>query len=87
MRILHILYESEGDSFGIGGVGIRAYEIYRRLKDRNEITLLCKKYPGAKDGVREGLRHVFAGTESSSLTKTLLSYAFEAARYVRRKGH
>ena len=86
MKILHLLYESEGDSFGIGGVGMRAYEIYRRLKDRNEITLLCKKYPGAKDCERNGLRHVFAGTESTSLTRTLLSYAYEAARFVSKKG-
>jgi glycosyltransferase involved in cell wall biosynthesis len=86
MRILHLLYESRGDYFGIGGVGTRAYEIYRRLRDRHDITLLCKKYPGARDGEQEGVKHLFAGTESRSLTKTLLAYAFHAARYVRRHG-
>ncbi len=29
MKILHLLYESKGDLFGIGGVGIRAYQIYK----------------------------------------------------------
>jgi glycosyltransferase involved in cell wall biosynthesis len=86
MKILHVLYESEGDYFGIGGVGIRAYEIYRYLKDRHDITLLCKKYPGAKDGMIRGLKHVYVGTESRSLTKTLLSYAFESVRYVIKEG-
>ena len=84
MKILHLLYESKGDYFGIGGVGMRAYEIYRRLKDRHKVTLLCKKYPGAVNGEREGLRHIFAGQESKSLTKTLLAYACYASKYVRK---
>ena len=87
MKILHLLYESKGDSFGIGGVGIRAYEIYRRIQERHDVTLLCKKYPGARDGKVEGLRHIFVGTESRSLTKTLLSYAYCASQFVRRNGH
>ena len=86
MKILHILYESRGDYFGIGGVGIRAYEIYKHLKDRHDITLLCKKYIGAKDGEIEGLRHIFVGTESKSLMKTLLSYAYHSALFVRKFG-
>jgi glycosyltransferase involved in cell wall biosynthesis len=84
MRILHLLYESKGDPFGIGGVGIRAYEIYRRLQERHDVTLLCKKYPGARDSRIEGLRHIFVGTESMSLTKTLLSYAYRASQFVKR---
>ncbi len=86
MKILHLLYESRGDYFGIGGVGTRAYEIYGRLKDRHEITLLCKRYPGAEDKEIEGLRHLFVGAESRSLTRTFLSYAVRAAGYVRQEG-
>ena len=86
MKILHLLYESKGDYFGIGGVGIRAYEIYGRLKDRHDITLLCKKYPGAVDGYKEGVKHVFVGTESRGLTKTLLSYAWQALLFARKYG-
>ncbi len=86
LKILHLLYESRGDYFGIGGVGARAYEIYKYLKDRHEITLLCKKYPGYKDGEIEGLRHIFVGIESKSLAKTLLSYAYHSAQFVKRHG-
>lgn len=86
MKILHLLYESKGDPFGIGGVGIRAYEIYGRIKERHDVTLLCKKYPGAKDREIEGIRHIFTGAESRSLTKTLLSYAYHASRFVSRHG-
>jgi glycosyltransferase involved in cell wall biosynthesis len=87
MKILHLLYESKGDSFGIGGVGIRAYEIYKHLSSRHNITLLCKKYPGARDKEIEGLKHVFVGAETGNLTRALLSYAFSAAQFVREHGN
>lgn len=86
MKILHLLYESCGDYFGIGGVGIRAYEIYRHLRERHDITLLCKRYPGARDGQIEGLAHIFVGAESERLTRALISYAYRASLFVRRYG-
>jgi glycosyltransferase involved in cell wall biosynthesis len=86
MKILQLIYESPGSPFGYGGAGVRAYEIYRRLKDRHEVTLLCMKYPGARDGDIEGLRHLFVGTGSSSLTKSVLTYTVQAANFVRRQG-
>jgi glycogen synthase len=85
LKILHLLYESRDDYFGIGGVGARAYEIYRHLRGRHDITLLCKKYPGAEEGKKEGLQHFFAGIESRSLKKTLLAYAYQAARWVKER--
>jgi len=87
MKILHLLYESKGDYFGFGGVGIRAYEIYNHLKERHEVTLLCRKYPGVKDGEIEGLKHVFVGSESRSLAKTLLSFAYNSTNFVKRYGN
>jgi glycosyltransferase involved in cell wall biosynthesis len=86
MKILHILYESRGDYFGIGGVGERAYRIYDYIKDRHEITLLCKKYPGAIDKDIDGLKHLFVGTESKSFLKTLLAYAYHSAVFVKKHG-
>ena len=86
MKILHLLYESKGDYFGIGGVGMRAYEIYRYLREKHDITLLCKKYPGAEDGCREELSHRFVGSAGRNFTRSLLSYAYQAGRYVKRHG-
>jgi len=86
VKILQIIYESFGNPYGFGGAGVRAYEIYKRLKDRHDITLLCMKYPGARDREVEGLRHVFVGTESRSLTKSVLAYTVMAARYVMKHG-
>lgn len=86
MKILQIIYESLGNPYGTGGAGIRAYEIYGRLKERHDITLLCMRYPGAVDAEVEGLRHVFVGAESASLTKSVLAYTYHAAGFVRRSG-
>jgi glycosyltransferase involved in cell wall biosynthesis len=86
MKIAHLLYESEGDAFGIGGAGVRAYEIYRRLRGRHDITLVCKRYPGARDREVDGLRHVHVGVESPSLTRTLLAYAGQARAFVGLRG-
>jgi len=87
MKILQIIYESPGCPFGFGGAGVRANEIYKRLKDRHDITLLCMKYPGAEDGEREGLKHVFVGTESRSLTKNVLAYTIKTAQFVRKNAN
>jgi glycosyltransferase involved in cell wall biosynthesis len=86
MKILQLIYESFDSPFGFGGAGVRAYEIFKRLKDRHDIALLCMKYPGARDGEIEGLKHIFVGTESKSLTKSVLAYTMRAAHFVRKYG-
>ncbi len=86
MKILQIIYESFGSPFGFGGAGVRAYEIYKRLGERHKITLLCMKYPGARDGEINGLKHIFLGMESNNLTASVLAYTLAASVYVARHG-
>ncbi|MDA8105519.1 MAG: glycosyltransferase family 4 protein [Nitrospiraceae bacterium] len=86
MKILQVIYESDGNPFGMGGAGVRAYEIYARLRERHEVTFLCMKYPGARDGEYHGLRHVFVGTESRSLAASVLAYTIKAAYFLKRHG-
>ena len=86
MKILQIIYESLGSPFGFGGAGIRAYETYKRLKERHDITLLCMRYPGAEDGEIEGLKHIFLGTESRSLTSSVMAYTLRTRKFVRENG-
>jgi glycosyltransferase involved in cell wall biosynthesis len=62
-------------------------ERYFSYQERHDITLLCRKYPGARDRKIEGLKHKFVGTESKNFTKTLLSYAYHASRFVRKHGN
>jgi glycosyltransferase involved in cell wall biosynthesis len=86
VKILQIIYESFGSPYGFGGAGVRAYEIYKRLSSTHDITLLCMKYPGAKDGVIQGLRHVFLGTENRSLTKSVVAYTAGTSRFIHGHG-
>ncbi len=86
MKILQIIYESFGSPYGFGGAGMRAYEIFRRLKDRHDITFLCMNYPGAEDGEIEGLKHHFAGIESDNFTRSVFAYTLNAGKYVRKTG-
>ncbi len=86
MKILQLIYESPGSPFGFGGAGVRACEIYQRLACRHEITLLCMKYPGARDTEVRGIRYIFAGTGSPDLARSVLSYTVAAADFVRRYG-
>jgi glycosyltransferase involved in cell wall biosynthesis len=86
MKILQIIYESLGSPFGFGGAGMRAYEIFRRLKDRHDITFLCMKYPGAEDGEIQGMKHCFVGTESNNLTRSVLAYTLNAMKFVKKNG-
>jgi glycosyltransferase involved in cell wall biosynthesis len=86
LKILQIIYESFGSPFGFGGAGMRAYEIFRRLKDRHDITFLCMKYPGAEDKEIEGLKHRFAGIESNNFTRSVLQYTLSAGQFVRKHG-
>ncbi|KJU86943.1 glycosyl transferase, group 1 [Candidatus Magnetobacterium bavaricum] len=44
------------------------------------------KYPGARDGYHEGLRHVFVGIQSRSLTAGVFVYTVKAGNYVRKHG-
>lgn len=76
-----------GSPFGFGGAGIRAYEIYNRLKERHDITLLCMRYPGAKDGEIEGLQHLFVGMESNKLVPSVLAYLLKAMQFIRKNGN
>lgn len=86
MKILQIIYESPGSPFGFGGAGVRAYETYKRLKDRHDITLLCMRYPGAADGEIEGLKYIFLGTESQNLVLSILAYTLRTMKFVRENG-
>jgi len=87
MKILQLIYESLGNPFGFGGAGTRAYELFRRLVHKHEITLLCMKYPGAEDGLIEGLDHRFIGIEDRNLIKSVAAYTLKAAHYLMGHAH
>ena len=83
MKILHLIYDHVKNPWVGGGAALRAREIYRRLAQRHDITVVCGKYPGAKDYEEDGVRYRFAGIDMDNYVLSTFSYAWRATRYLR----
>jgi glycogen synthase len=85
MRICHLAYDDIGNTAWLSGGGaVRAWEIYRRLARRHEVTLITGYYPGAaRQEVREGVRFVRVGTDRS-YALSRLSYSLGALAALKR---
>jgi glycogen(starch) synthase len=83
MKILHLLYDHTRNPWVGGGAAVRASELYRRLADRHEISVVCGKYPGASD-YREGNVSVrFVGSARNNYVVSTFCYAAQAVRYLK----
>ncbi|HEY8484889.1 MAG TPA: glycosyltransferase family 4 protein [Longimicrobiales bacterium] len=65
LRVLHCLYDDRENPWVGGGGAVRAFEIYRRLTDRVDATLVTGNYPGARDETIDGVRYVRVGSPRS----------------------
>jgi glycosyltransferase involved in cell wall biosynthesis len=57
LRVLHCIYDDPQNPWVGGGGGVRVYELYRRLRDRVDATVLTGNYPGATDTELDGVRY------------------------------
>lgn len=86
MNILHIVYDHSDNPWVGGGGAVRVEELSRRLVERgHEVTLLCGRYPGARERDDTGYALRFAGLAWSYLVSTF-SFAAAAALYLLRHG-
>jgi glycogen synthase len=83
MRILHLLYDHTRNPWVGGGAAVRAYELYRRLADRHEITVVCGKYPGAADYREGNISFRFVGSARNNYVVSTFCYAAQAVRYLK----
>lgn len=64
MRICHLIYDDLANPWLGGGGALRAREIYRRLADRHEITVVSGRFPGARqEETVDGMRVLRVGSE------------------------
>lgn len=84
MKILHLIYDHVGNPWVGGGGAVRAYEVYRRLADRHEITVVCGAYPGAVHYNEENVSYTFVGTRHNNYMLSTFCYAARAISYVRK---
>lgn len=65
---------------------MRAWEIYKRLAPRHEITIISGRYPGVEDYTREGIRFHFEGSSKDNYILSTFCYAASAFRFLRKNG-
>jgi glycosyltransferase involved in cell wall biosynthesis len=83
VRILHLIYDHTRNPWVGGGGAMRVFEIYRRLAKRHSVTVICGKYPGARDYMEDDLSFRFIGTDKKNYILSTLSYAFQSAKLLK----
>jgi glycogen synthase len=83
LRVLHCIYDEPGNPWVAGGGAVRVHELYRRLADAVDVTVACGNYPGAADGLREGVRYRHLGARGP-YAWSRLTYARAANALLRR---
>lgn len=88
-RVLHVIYDHPRNPWVGGGGAVRVAELYRQLGNRVNHTVVCGSFPGASDGVTDGVnyRHVGARapyawsriTFARAANRLLRSAAYDAA--------
>ena len=84
MNVVHFIYDHQENPWVGGGGATRVRELYARLADRHQVTVVCGLYPGAEDYESRGVRYRFVGSQRDNYVASTLYFALEAARYRRR---
>lgn len=83
MKILHLIYDHIHNPWIAGGGSVRVHEIYRRLADRHDITIVCGRYPGAENYIDYKIQYRFTGSKRNNYMLSTFRYAYEATMYVK----
>jgi glycosyltransferase involved in cell wall biosynthesis len=86
LRVLHCIYDDPANPWVGGGGAVRAGELYRQLAREVDATVVTGAFPGAADGVEEGVRYRRVGA-SSPYAWSRLSYGRAANRLLRREAY
>lgn len=86
LRVLHCIYDDPRNPWVAGGGAVRVFELYRRLTNEVDVTVLTGRYPGARDETIAGVRYRRLG-EAGPYGWSRLSYAWAANRVLRREAY
>ncbi len=87
MKILHLIYDHMKNPWVGGGGAVRVYEIYKRISGRHNVTVVCGKYPGARDYKEGNIDFRFVGTSRNNYLFSTFCYAARAAGFLRTSGN
>ena len=83
MRICHLLYDDLENPWLAGGGAVRIREVYRRLADRHQITVISGPFPGAEPEKEvDGVRHVRVGS-ANTYARSRIAYCRHAMAELR----
>ena len=60
-RVVHFSYDSLRNPWVGGGGAVRLHEIYKRLTDEYQVTVIAGKCPNRENEILEGVRYTFIG--------------------------
>jgi glycosyltransferase involved in cell wall biosynthesis len=83
MKILHLIYDHVNNPWVGGGGAVRVYEIYKKIGNRHDVTIMCGKFPGGRNYDEDNLKFRFVGTDKGYILSTF-AYAWQANRFVRK---
>lgn len=86
MKVLHFIYDDRSNPWVAGGGAVRATEIYRRLSDCLDVTILTGNYRRAADVEEAGVRYERLGARWP-YAWSRLTYALHANWRIRRAGY
>ena len=61
-KVLHVIYDDPENPWVGGGGAVRARELYKHLEGRVDVTVATGNFPGARDGVIDGIPYVRLGS-------------------------
>lgn len=84
MKILHLIYDHINNPWVGGGGAVRVYELYKRLSQNHEVTVVCGMYPNAVDYNEGNLKFHFVGTANKNYVLSTFCYAAKAISFLRK---
>ena len=86
LRVAHYIYDDPDNPWVAGGGAVRVRELYRRLTDRVDATVVTGNYPGARDEVIDGVRYLRLG-RPAPYAWSRLTYGAAASAHLARGGY
>jgi glycosyltransferase involved in cell wall biosynthesis len=83
LRVLHCIYDDPHNPWVAGGGAVRVGDLYRKLNDRVEATVVTGNYPGARAGKMSGVHYERLGAPAP-YARSRLSYGRAATRLLHR---
>ncbi len=81
-KVLHVIYDDPSNPWVGGGGAVRVRELYRELGSRVRVTVVTGNFPGARDGIIDGIPYKRVGARQP-YAWSRLTFGFAVSRLLR----